>query len=227
MDHSYLAYEVIQEFSRLNFTKPKEALRIIHDSRNITGQDREQIFKDPKPFKVVDNWLAIKFAKAGRLQTYWENGWKVLALYDTKLITLAKVKQKEGVLEFLLKQHTTWLEDSSPDIPQPETYQEFTQFIQSAEKYGYSYKSMAEFANKNHSARIPLYYYPAECLMFGLTLPVNEHSDRKVKTEAEIYHGTPVEERKKTIGPFDRVTLITTITAKKSKQELTLPDKLF
>lgn len=231
MDHSYLAYEVMQEFSRLDFTKPKEAVRIIYDSRNITEADREQIFKDPKPFKVVDNWLAIKLAKAGRLQTYWEDGWKVLALYDARPITLVKVKQKtkenQSVLEFLVKQHITWMELYTPDIPQPETYQEFTQLLQSAEKYGYDYKSMEKFANKNHAAQIPLFYYPDECLMFGLTLPINKYSDKQVKIEAEIYHGTPIEHKKKTTGPFDRVTLVTTIRTKKSKQELTLPDKLF
>jgi hypothetical protein len=227
MDHSYLAYEIMNEFSRINFTKPKEAVRIISDSRNISGADREQIFKDARPFKVVDNWLAVKLAKAGKLQTYWDQGWKVLALYDTKPITLVKVKQKEGILEFLVRQHTTWHESCSPDIPKPETYQEFTQFLQSAERYGYDYKSMENFANKNHPSPIPLYYHPTECLMFWLAIPVNKHSDKQVKVEAEIYHGTPIEERKKTIGPYDRVTLITTISAKKPKQELTLPDKLF
>lgn len=229
MDHTYLAYEIMQEFSRLDFTKPKEAKRIICDSRNITDTDREKIFKDSKPFKVVDNWMAIKLSKAGKVQAYYQDGWRVLALYETNPITLVKAKQKNGTLELYVKQHCSWKEnksDSALEITDPATYQEFTKLTHSASENGYDYHSLAKLANKHKSAPIPL-WYGCECLMFGITLPLNEHLKNQIKIEAEIYHGTPIEEKKKTVGPYDRTTLITLVTVKKSKQELTLPDKLF
>lgn len=226
MDHSYLAYKVIEEFSRLNFKDPHRARTVIENSRDITKEDCKEIFKDKEPIKVIGNWLAVKLAKVGRIQSYWEEGWIVLHLPEPDCNTFAKVKQKEGVLEFKLRQQITWKEYCAEEIPTPKNYKEFTQIIGSAKYHGFSYDSMLKLANKLRPAQIPLFYHQ-ECLMFQQTAPLREESPIIVTVEAEVYHGTPIEWEKKVIGPHDRVTLKTTVGVKKPKQELTLPDKLF
>jgi|GEM_PF-3630354 len=226
MDHSYLAYKIIEEFSRLNFKDPFRVKTVIENSRDITKEDCQKIFKDKRPIRVIGNWLAVKMAKAGNLQSYWEEGWNVLHLQERNHLTLAKVKQTDGVLEFKLRQRLSWKEDCSQELPMPKTYKEFTQLLISSAYFGCSYDSLLKLANKLRPAQIPLFYHQ-ECLMFQQTSPLHEQSKIEVKVEGEIYHGTPIEWNKRVVGPDDRVTLITNVKIKKPKQELTLPDKFF